>query len=167
MRWLSALFVLLFAVTLGAILFCVAYAALHWFELRSTQLLYALNSDLSSGLKLLIADVMQQKTMRRIWLATAISAAGTLVICSAIFFALRKPKTSDAKFLSLAEANDLGLTRKGGVFIGRLGGSIIKVPGTFTERGSGRKSRWQPRLQGGQKLWIDGDDTGGFVIGPP
>jgi type IV secretion system protein VirD4 len=167
MRWLSALVVLLFAVILAAILFCVAYAGLHWFELRSTQLFDVLNSDLSNGLKLLIADVMQQKTMRRIWFSTAISAVASLVICSAIFFALRRPKTSDAKFLSLIDAKDLGLTRKGGVFIGRLGGSIIKVPGKFTTRGSGRKSNWKPRLQGGQKLWIDGDDTGGFVIGPP
>ena len=81
--------------------------------------------------------------------------------------ALRKPKTNDAKFLSLIDAKDLGLTRKGGVFIGRLGGSIIKIPGRFTTRGSARKSNWKPRLAGGQKLWIDGDDTGGFVIGPP
>lgn len=167
MRWLTALFVMLFAVSLAAIFFCVAYAGLHWFELRSTQLFNALNNDLFRGLKLVFADVIEQKSMRRIWLATVISAVATLVICSAIFFALRKPKTSDAKFLSLIDAKDLGLTRKGGVFIGRLGGSIIKVPGRFTERGSGRKSRWKPRLQGGQKLWIDGDDTGGFVIGPP
>jgi type IV secretory pathway TraG/TraD family ATPase VirD4 len=167
MRWLSAASMLLLTVILSAILFCIAYAALHWLELRSTHLFDALNSDISQGLRLLIADVMQQKSMRRIWLATAISSAATLVICSAIFFALRRPKTSDAKFLSLIDAKDLGLTRKGGVFIGRLGGSIIKVPGRFTERGSGRKSKLKPRLSGGQKLWIDGDDTGGFVIGPP
>ena len=167
MRWLSAAFMLLLAVILAAILFCIAYAGVHWFELRSTQLFDALNSDLIGGLKLLFADVMQQEIMRRIWLAAAIAAAGTLTICIGAYFALRKPKTSDAKFLSLIDAKELGLTRKGGVFIGRLGGSIIKVPGRFTERGSGRKSRWKPRLQGGQKLWIDGDDTGGFVIGPP
>jgi type IV secretion system protein VirD4 len=41
------------------------------------------------------------------------------------------------------------------------------VPGLFRQRGSARLKFTKPRLFGGSKLWIDGDDTGGFVIGPP
>jgi type IV secretion system protein VirD4 len=84
-----------------------------------------------------------------------------------LFLALKKRQTTDARFLNLLEAKELGLTDKGGVFVGRIGGKIIKVPGSFSQRGSGRKSKWKPKLVGGQKLWIDGDDVGGFVIGPP
>jgi type IV secretion system protein VirD4 len=78
-----------------------------------------------------------------------------------------KKKSTDARFLSPLEARALGLTRTGGVFVGRIGGSLIKVPGGFTQRGSGRRRFLKPMLFGGKKLWIDGDDVGGFVIGPP
>ncbi|WLS01303.1 type IV secretory system conjugative DNA transfer family protein [Shinella sumterensis] len=78
-----------------------------------------------------------------------------------------KKKSTDARFLGPLEARALGLTRTGGVFVGRIGGSLIKVPGGFTQRGSGRRRFLKPMLFGGKKLWIDGDDVGGFVIGPP
>ncbi|WVT06404.1 type IV secretory system conjugative DNA transfer family protein (plasmid) [Sinorhizobium chiapasense] len=68
---------------------------------------------------------------------------------------------------SAAEARTLGLTRTGGVFVGQIGGSLIKVPRVFTQRGSGKRRLPKPNLIGGKKLWIGGDDVGGFVIGPP
>ncbi len=167
MRAISALVGTLLAAVLGGILFCIAYAGMHWFEFRSTDLFDALNADLLGGLKLLWNEISQHGTTRRIGIAAAIALLAMIALLTALFFALKKRQTTDARFLNLLEAKELGLTDKGGVFVGRIGGKIIKVPGGFTKRGSGRKSKWKPKLVGGQKLWIDGDDVGGFVIGPP
>lgn len=167
MRLLSALVGTLLAAVLGVMLFCIAYAGLYWFEFRSTQLFDALNSNMIGGLKLLWTEISQHGTTRRIGIAAAIALLAMIALLIALFFALKKRLTTDARFLNLLEAKELGLTDKGGVFVGRIGGKIIKVPGRFTQRGSGRKAKWKPKLVGGQKLWIDGDDVGGFVIGPP
>jgi type IV secretion system protein VirD4 len=167
MRLLSALVGTLLAAVLAVILFCIAYAGLHWFEFRSTKLFDALNADLAFGLKLLWNEVSQHGTARRIGISAAIAFGAMIALMTTLFLALKKRHTTDARFLSLLESKALGLTDKGGVFVGRIGGKIIKVPGGFTQRGSGRKSKWKPKLVGGQKLWIDGDDVGGFVIGPP
>jgi type IV secretion system protein VirD4 len=167
MRWISALFGTLLAAVLAVILFCIAYAGMHWFEFRSTQLFDALNSNLIGGLKLLWTEISQHGTSRRVGIATAIAFGAMIALMTMLFVALKKRQTTDARFLNLLEAKELGLTDKGGVFVGRIGGKIIKVPGSFSQRGSGRRSKWKPNLVGGQKLWIDGDDVGGFVIGPP
>jgi type IV secretion system protein VirD4 len=167
MRWISALFGTLLAAVLAVILFCIAYAGMHWFEFRSTQLFDALNSNLIGGLKLLWTEISQHGTTRRVGIATAIAFGAMIALMTMLFLALKKRQTTDARFLNLLEAKELGLTDRGGVFVGRIGGKIIKVPGSFSQRGSGRKSKWKPKLVSGQKLWIDGDDVGGFVIGPP
>jgi type IV secretion system protein VirD4 len=167
MRSFSALVGTLLAAVMAVVLFCIAYAGLHWFEFRSTILFDALNADLIGGLKLLWTEVSQHRDTKSIGIAVAIAIGAMIALMTMLFFALKKRRTTDARFLNLLEAKELSLTDKGGVFVGRIGGKIIKVPGGFTQRGSGRKSRWKPKLVGGQKLWIDGDDVGGFVIGPP
>ena len=167
MRVISALVGTLLAAVLGGILFCIAYAGMHWFEFRSTELFDALNADLTGGVKLLWNEISLHGTKKRVVIAAAIALLAMVTLLAALFLALKKRHTTDARFLNHLEAKQLGLTDKGGVFVGRIGGKIIKVPGGFTQRGSGRKSKWKPKLFGGQKLWIDGDDVGGFVIGPP
>ncbi len=167
MRWFTALVGTLLAAVLAAILFCIAYAGMHWFEFRSTVLFDSLNSNFIGGLKLLWTEISLHGTTKRVGIAAAIALLAMGTLLTAFFFALKKRHTTDARFLNLLEAKELGLTDKGGVFVGRIGGKIIKVPGRFTQRGSGRKAKWKPKLVGGQKLWIDGDDVGGFVIGPP
>ena len=160
MRVISALIATMLAAVLGGILFCIAYAGMHWFEFRSTQVLDALNADLIGGLKLLWNEISRHGTTRRIGITASIATRAMIVLTASLFLALKKRHTTDARFLKLLEDKALDLTDKGGVFIGR---QIIKVPGGFTQRGSGRKSRWKPKLVGGQKLWIDGDDVDGHT----
>ena len=125
MRVISAFVGTLLAAVLGGIFFCVAYAGMHWFEFRSTELFDALNADLVGGSKLLWAEISLQGTKKRIGIASAFALLAMIALLSALFFALKKRQTTDARFLNHLEARQLGLTDKGGVFVGRIGGKAI------------------------------------------
>jgi type IV secretion system protein VirD4 len=142
----------------------LAYAGLHYAFDNSTWMLQALQDDLMASYKAARLDLYAGEWHRPVIAAGAGFVAGAAML---ITLATGKKKSTDARFLSTMEARALGLTRTGGVFVGRIGGSLIKVPGGFTQRGSGRRRLTKPKLFGGKKLWIDGDDVGGFVIGPP
>ena len=102
------------------------------------------------------------------WQMPVIAGAVGLIVGAAAFIAaIIRTKSTDARFQTVQEAGQGGLTKEGGVFVGRIGGQTIKVPGNFTQRGSGRRVKLKPKIVGGRKLWIDGDNVGGFVIGPP
>lgn len=142
----------------------VAYGALVYSLDNSAHVFSAMQSDILAGLKMAAADVMSGE-----WFRPAIAGAVGLIAGAGIFVAALtgKKQSTDARFLNAIEAGSLGLTRKGGVFVGRIGGGLVKVPGSFTQRGTGKRKFLKPQILGGKKLWIDGDDVGGFVIGPP
>jgi type IV secretory pathway TraG/TraD family ATPase VirD4 len=154
----------LIAVATAAFVASLAYAGLYYTFDNSTWMLQALQDDLLASYKAARLDLYAGA-----WHRPAIAAVTGLVAGAAMLITLAtgKKRSTDARFLGTMEARALGLTRTGGVFVGRIGGSLIKVPGGFTQRGSGRRRLTKPKLFGGKKLWIDGDDVGGFVIGPP
>lgn len=158
------LFGALIAVATAAFVASLAYAGLYYAFDNSTWMFQALQDDLLASHKAARLDLYAGE-----WHRPTIAAAAGLVAGAAMLITLAtgNKKSTDARFLSTMEARALGLTRTGGVFVGRIGGSLIKVPGGFTQRGSGRRRLTKPKLFGGKKLWIDGDDVGGFVIGPP
>lgn len=152
------------AAATAAFVASLAYAGLYYTFDNSTWMLQALQDDLLAPYKAARLDLYASEWHRPVIAAGVGFVAGAAML---ITLATGKKKSTDARFLRTMEARALGLTRTGGVFVGRIGGSLIKVPGGFTQRGSGRRRLTKPKLFGGKKLWIDGDDVGGFVIGPP
>lgn len=158
------LFGLVIAGAAAAFVASLAYAGLYYAFDNSTWMFQALQGDILTSYRAARLDLAAGD-----WHRPATAAAAGLIAGGAMLLAAMtgKKKSTDARFLSPLDARALGLTRTGGVFVGRIGGSLIKVPGGFTQRGSGRRRFLKPMLFGGKKLWIDGDDVGGFVIGPP
>jgi len=158
------LFGLVIAAAMAAFVASLAYAGLYYAFDNSTWMFQALQDDMLASYRAARLDLAAGDWHRPAIAAGAGAAAGLAMLITAM---TGRKKSTDARFLSPLEARTLGLTRTGGVFVGRIGGSLIKVPGGFTQRGSGRRRFLKPMLFGGKKLWIDGDDVGGFVIGPP
>ncbi len=158
------LFGIAFAGAVAAFAASLIYAGLTSALDNATWMLQALQDDILASYRAARLDLAAGK-----WHRPTIAAAAGLVIGSAVLVAALpgRKKTTDARFLKPPEARALGLTRAGGVFVGRIGGALIKVPGSFKQRGSDRRHCMKPMLFGGERLWIDGDDVGGFVIGPP
>ncbi len=158
------LFGVVIAFAMAAFVASLVYAGTYYAFDNSFEMFRALQEDLLASYKAARLDLAAGDWYRPGLAAAAGSIAGLAML---VTVATGKKRSTDARFLSTLEARALGLTRTGGVFVGRIGGSLIKVPGGFTQRGSGRRRLTKPRLFGGKKLWIDGDDVGGFVIGPP
>ena len=158
------LFGFVIAAAMAAFVASLAYAGLYYAFDNSTWMFQALQDDMLASYRAAHLDLAAGDWHRPAIAAGAGAVAGLAMLITAI---TGRKKSTDARFLSPLEARTLGLTRTGGVFVGRIGGSLIKVPGGFTQRGSGRRRFLKPMLFGGNKLWIDGDDVGGFVIGPP
>lgn len=79
----------------------------------------------------------------------------------------RKKKTSDARFMTMVDVQKAGLTKAKGVFVGRAGGQFWNLLWPHTNTRSGTFNLFRKTILGGRKLWVAGDDVGGFVIGPP
>lgn len=158
------LFGLVIAAAAAAFVASLAFAGLYYAFDNSTWMFQALQDDMLASYRAARLDLAAGDWHRPAMAAATGLGAGVAVLVAAM---TGKKKSTDARFLNPLEARGLGLTRTGGVFVGRIGGSLIKVPGGFTQRGSGRRRLLKPMLFGGKKLWIDGDDVGGFVIGPP
>ncbi len=158
------LFGLVIAAAMAAFVASLAYAGLYYAFDNSTWMFQALQDDMLASYRAARLDLAAGDWHRPAIAAGAGAVAGFAMLITAM---TGRKKSTDARFLSPLEARTLGLTRTGGVFVGRIGGSLIRVPGGFTQRGSGRRRFLKPMLFGGKKLWIDGDDVGGFVIGPP
>ncbi|MCW5712413.1 MAG: type IV secretory system conjugative DNA transfer family protein [Shinella sp.] len=158
------LFGLVIAAAAAAFVASLAYAGLHYAFDNSTWMFQALQDDMLASYRAARLDLAAGDWHRPAMATAAGLVAGVAVLVAAM---TGNKRSTDARFLNPLEARGLGLTRTGGVFVGRIGGSLIKVPGGFTQRGSGRRRLLKPMLFGGKKLWIDGDDVGGFVIGPP
>ncbi|WP_160011083.1 type IV secretory system conjugative DNA transfer family protein [Rhizobium sp. 18055] len=152
------------AIAMGLLVASLAYAGTYYAFNGSFFMFQALQGDLLASYKMARLDVSAKQ-----WLRPGIAAgAGVISAFGVLLTALTgKKRSTDARFLNPLEARALGLAKPGGVFVGRIGGSLMKVPGGFTQRGSGKRKWFKPQLLGGKKLWIDGDDVGGFVIGPP
>lgn len=158
------LFGLVIAAAMAAFVASLAYAGLYYAFDNSTWMFQALQDDMLASYRAARLDLAAGAWHRPAIAVGAGAVAGVAMLITAM---TGRKKSTDARFLSPLEARTLGLTRTGGVFVGRIGGGLIKVPGGFTQRGSGRRRFLKPMLFGGKKLWIDGDDVGGFVIGPP
>ena len=141
------LFGLVLASAISAFAASLVYAGLVYVFDNSTAMLQALQDDMLASYRAAQFDLAVGK-----WHRPAIAAAAGLIIgVSALVAALAgKRRSTDARFLKPFEAQALGLTRTGGVFVGRIGGSLIKVPGRFTERGSARRK--PPRFASGRGL---------------
>lgn len=164
MKGLLWLFGAAISIAFAALVASLVYAGLFYAFDNSSALLQALQDDLRASYRSAKLDLAIGQ-----WHRPAIASGAGVVAGLMLLLAMAKGKgrPTDARFLSVLDAQRLGLTRKGGVFVGRIGGHLINVPGGFTQRGSGRRRLTKPKLVGGKMLWIDGDDVGGFVIGPP
>ncbi len=164
MKLLLLLFGIIIAVLVALTVASLAYAGTFYAFDNTTRVFAALDGDLFIALKLAYTDGLAGE-----WLRPGIAAGAGLTAAAGVLLAsiTGKKKSTDARFMTTIEATAQGLTKPGGVFVGRIGGGLIKVPGSFTQRGSGKRRWLRPQLMGGRKLWIDGDDVGGFVIGPP
>lgn len=143
------LFAALIAASTAAFVASLAYAGLYYAFDNSTWMFQALQDDLLASYKAARLDLSAGE-----WHRPAIAAGAGFVagVAMLITLATGKKKSTDARFLSTMEARALGLTRTGGVFVGRIGGSLIKVPGGFTQRGSGRRRLTKPKLFGGKSF---------------
>ena len=164
MKLLLLLFGIIVAVLVALAVASLAYAGTFYAFDNTTRVFAALDGDLFIALKLAYADGRAGE-----WLHPGIAAGAGLTAAAGVLLAsiTGKRKSTDARFMTTIEATAHGLTKPGGVFVGRIGGGLVKVPGSFTQRGSSKRRWFRPQLMGGKKLWVDGDDVGGFVIGPP
>jgi type IV secretion system protein VirD4 len=78
-----------------------------------------------------------------------------------------KKKTTDSRFMTMLDVQKAGLTKAKGVFIGRAGGQFWNLLQPHTNNRTGSFTLFRKTILGGRKLWVGGDDVGGFVIGPP
>lgn len=163
---LKVTFITLMVLAVSIVLFAIAYAGVYWYETGSPAMLAALDADPFVTLRRAWVDVSILERYRQSLYAAGCSAIGVTILTVIVVLLTRKPG-SDSRFLSMAEVTEAGLVRRGGVFIGRAGGKLRNVIGPFTQRGSNKRRITKPKLIGGKKLWVDGDDVGGFVVGPP
>lgn len=164
--FIKAVFFALIVLAMGALLFSVGYAGAYWYLTKSTRLFDALNADPLASINRAWSDVTILKDYSKLLIAGPIAFFGMLILAiMALRMGLRK--NDGAKFASLSDIKGAGFLEKGGIFIGRFGGFSYYVWGPHRERGSGKRRLFQKRIAGGRKMWIDGDDVGGFMIGPP
>lgn len=165
-RAAELVFMALMAVALGAVCFMVAYAATDWYRTGSGFIFSLIDKDPMAAARYAWAD-LRAFNRASVQYAVAAGALGFfLPLVIAVF--MRPRRTSDAHFMSMFDVARAGLTKRGGVFIGRAGGKLVEaLTLPYRERRTGRRRLTRPKLRGGKYLWVDGDDIGGFVIGPP
>ncbi|MER9731854.1 type IV secretory system conjugative DNA transfer family protein [Mesorhizobium sp. M0217] len=161
----TAIFMVLMAMALGALVFTVAYAATDWYRIGSHVLFDQLNANPLPVVRQAWADTMA-RNFGRIQYAVAAGALGFLLPLVSLFL-MRPRKRNDSRFMTMSDVSKTGLTKVGGVFVGRAGGRLAEILSPRRDQRSGKIRLSQRKLMGGKKLWIDGDDVGGFVIGPP
>lgn len=164
-RIAETVFMALMAVALGVLFFTVAYAATDWYRTGSHLLFDQLNANPLPVVRLAWADV-QAKDLDRVQYAVAAGALGFFLPLVSVFL-MRPRKRNDSRFMTMSDVAKTGLTKTGGIFIGRAGGKLADVFSPHRDRRAGKTRLTCPKLIGGKKLWVDGDDVGGFVIGPP
>jgi type IV secretion system protein VirD4 len=164
-RIAETIFMALMAVALGVLFFTVAYAATDWYRTGSHLLFDQLNANPLPVVRLAWTDV-HARDFDRVQYAVAAGAFGFLLPL-VIAFLMRPKKRSDSRFMTMGDVAKTGLSKAGGIFIGRAGGKLADVFSPHRDRRTGKTRLTRPKLIGGKKLWIDGDDVGGFVIGPP
>lgn len=159
-------FMALMAVALSAVCFMAAYAATEWYRTGSRFLFDLIDDDPLTAAGYAWAD-LKTFNLDGIQYALAAGAFG-FVLPIVIAFFMRPPKRAGSHFMTWRDVVKAGFTRKTGVFIGRFGGKLINVPARpYRDRVTGNLRLTRPKLIGGKYLKIEGDDVGGFVIGPP
>jgi type IV secretion system protein VirD4 len=165
-RAAELVFMVLMAVALGAVCFMVAYAATDWYRTGSGFIFSLVDKDPMAAARYAWAD-LRAFNLTSVQYAVAAGALGFFLPLVIAFF-MRPRRTNDAHFMSMSDVARAGLTRRGGVFIGRGGGKLVDaLTLPYHDRRTGRLRFSRPKLRGGKYLWVDGDDVGGFVIGPP
>jgi len=159
-------FMALIGVALGAVCFMVAYAATDWYRTGSGFIFSLIDKDPMAAARYAWAD-LSAFNLASVQYALIGGALG-LILPLVIAFFMRPRRTNDARFMSMSDVARAGLTKRGGVFIGRAGGKLVEtLTLPYRDKRSGRLRLSRPKLRGGKYLWVDGDDVGGFVIGPP
>lgn len=165
-RAAELVFMALMAVALGAVCFMVAYAATDWYRTGSGFIFSVIDKDPMAAARYAWAD-LRAFNLARVQYAL-VAGALSFFLPLVIAFFMRPRRTNDAHFMSMSDVARAGLTKRGGVFIGRAGGKLVEaLTLPYRERRTGRRRLTRPKLRGGKYLWVDGDDVGGFVIGPP
>jgi len=160
------IFMALMAGALGVVCFMAAYAATEWYHTGSRFLFGLLDDHPLTAAGYAWAD-LKAFNLARIQYALPAGAFG-FFLPIVIAFLMRPPRTNDAHFMSMSDVTKAGLTKRGGVFVGRAGGKLVEaLTLPYRDRRTGRLRLTRPKLRGGKYLWVDGDDVGGFVIGPP
>lgn len=159
-------FMALMAVALGTVCFMVAYAATEWYRTGSRFLFGLIDKDPLTAARYAWAD-LKALDLARVQYAVPAGVFGFLLPLVIAFF-IRPARRNGAHFMSMAEIAKAGLTKRGGVFIGRAGGKLVEaLTMPYRDGRTGQLRLTRPTLRGGKYLWVDGDDVGGFVIGPP
>ncbi|NTE53179.1 type IV secretory system conjugative DNA transfer family protein [Agrobacterium tumefaciens] len=149
----------------GAIFFCGGYAIADWTLHGRAEIFSLLNSSPAEFIARVRLDFAAGDVTRLPGAALAAVLGMTIPLVAS---RLSRPnKSNDSRFMSMADVRKSGLTAKRGVFIGRAGGRLVQVLRPQTNARNGKFTWRVPRLRGGKKLWVSGDDVGGFVIGPP
>lgn len=165
-RAAELVFMALMAVALGAVCFMVAYAATDWYRTGSGFIFSLIDKDPMAAAHYAWAD-LRAFNLTSVQYAVAAGALGFFLPLVIAFF-MRPRRTNDAHFMSMSDVARAGLTKRGGVFVGRAGGKLVEaLTLPYHDRRTGRLRFSRPKLRGGKYLWVDGDDVGGFVIGPP
>ena len=165
-RAAELVFMALMAVALGIVCFMVAYAATDWYRTGSGFIFSLIDKDPMAAARYAWAD-LRAFNLTSVQYAVAAGALGFFLPLVIAFF-MRPRRTNDAHFMSMSDIARAGLTKRGGVFIGRAGGKLVEaLTLPYHDRRTGRRRLTRPKLRGGKYLWVDGDDVGGFVIGPP
>ncbi|TIQ98571.1 MAG: hypothetical protein E5X64_29400, partial [Mesorhizobium sp.] len=141
---IKGLVVTLMVAAVGVVFFAIAYAGVHWYETDSFALIQDLDRDPFATLRRAYADVADLGYYQQALYAAGLALIGMMVL-AVMTLLIKRKASNDAKFLSLAEVNRAGLTKRRGVFIGRAGGSLVNVIGAFTQRGSNKRRFTKPK----------------------
>ncbi|MER9560428.1 hypothetical protein, partial [Mesorhizobium sp. M0323] len=121
----TAIFMVLMATALGGLAFTVAYAATDWFRTGSHVLFDQLNANPLPVVRLAWADTMA-RNFSRVQYAVAAGASGFLAPLVGLLL-MRPRKRNDSRFMTMGDISKTGLTKVGGVFVGRAGGRLTGI----------------------------------------
>src|SRR5690242_11934497 len=124
----TAIFMMLVAMAMGALLFTVAYAATDWYRTGSHVLFDQLNANPWPVVRLAWAD-MTARNFDRVQYAVAAGALGFLLPLVSLFL-MRPRKRNDSRFMTMSDISKTGLAKVGGVFVGRAGGRLAEILST-------------------------------------
>ena len=124
-RAAELVFMALMAVALGIVCFMVAYAATDWYRTGSGFIFSLIDKDPMAAAHYAWAD-LRAFNLTSVQYAVVGGALGFFLPLVIAFF-MRPRRTNDARFMSMSDVARAGLTKRGGVFIGRAGGKLVEA----------------------------------------